>query len=156
MFSRSRKRNAASEQFTYLAQDTVLRGGLEAQGRVRVHGRVEGDVKVAGLLEVAAEGVIRGSLVEAADVRILGEVVADVVATGKIEIWEGGRLTGDVKAAALDIEEGAHFEGRSEMRPAGAVARLPEETRAGEERKGQEGSSAALPLGTAARAEPGD
>ena len=103
----------------------MVRGDLEAAGRVRVHGTILGNVKAEGVLEVAAEGSIRGERVEAEHVRILGSVEALVAASGKVEIWRGGSLDGDVRAASLDIEEGASFTGRSEMRPAGAPPALP-------------------------------
>ncbi|HEX7021382.1 MAG TPA: polymer-forming cytoskeletal protein, partial [Trueperaceae bacterium] len=47
-------------------------------------------------------------------------IKANVDVKGKIEIWKEGRLEGDVRACALDIEEGATFLGRSEMSPDGA------------------------------------
>ncbi|HKI58885.1 MAG TPA: polymer-forming cytoskeletal protein [Trueperaceae bacterium] len=128
MLGRSRKRNqekAASEPFTYIHRGTKLIGDLEAQGRVRVHGTVQGNVRISGVLEVAEAGVIEGENVEADEVKILGRVRANVNARGKIEIWKDGQLEGNVRATALDIEEGASFTGRSEMVPAGK-GRLPE------------------------------
>ncbi|HEX7002972.1 MAG TPA: polymer-forming cytoskeletal protein [Trueperaceae bacterium] len=125
MFSRKGKGRRGNEPFTYIHEGTVVRGDLEATGRVRVHGTVHGNVTVEGVLEVAAEGSIKGERVEAEQVRILGTVEALVAASGKVEIWRGGSLDGDVRAASLDIEEGASFTGRSEMRPAGARPALP-------------------------------
>lgn len=109
------KKSGASEPFTYIHQDTTLVGDLEARGRVRVHGTVRGNVTVAGVLEVAEAGLIEGDQVRADEVKIIGRVHANVDAKGKIEIWRKGSLVGDVRAAALDIEEGASFTGRSEM-----------------------------------------
>jgi cytoskeletal protein CcmA (bactofilin family) len=108
------------EPFTYLHAGTTVRGSLEANGRVRIHGTVEGDVRVDGVLEVAEGGVITGSVVEADEVRVLGTVHADVTARERMEIWKDGRVEGDISAAVLDIEEGATFVGRSLM---GAAAR---------------------------------
>jgi cytoskeletal protein CcmA (bactofilin family) len=125
MFARKGKgRRGSGEPFTYVHEGTVVHGDLEAAGRVRIHGTVLGNVTVTGLLEVASEGTIRGDRVEAEQVRILGTVEAIVTAVGKVEIWRGGRLEGDVRAASLDIEEGASFTGRSEMRPPGAPPAL--------------------------------
>lgn len=123
MFRRKPKAQSEAvrkEPFTYIHRGTTLLGQLIGEGRVRVHGTVKGDVKVTGVLEVSQAGVIDGELVEADEVKILGRVRADVVAGGKVEIWNGGELVGDVRAAALDIEEGARFTGRSEMVGAGA------------------------------------
>jgi len=129
MLGRSRKQNqekAASEPFTYIHRGTKLIGDLEAQGRVRVHGTVMGNVRVSGVLEVAEAGVIEGEHIEADEVKILGKVRANVDARGKIEIWKDGQLEGDVRATALDIEEGASFTGRSEMIGHKGTPRLPE------------------------------
>jgi cytoskeletal protein CcmA (bactofilin family) len=123
---RSKGRRNGGEPFTYIHEGTTVHGDLEAAGRVRIHGTVLGNVIVAGVLEVAAEGTIRGERVEADQVRILGAVEAMVSAAGKVEIWRGGQLTGDVRAASLDIEEGASFTGRSEMRPPGTPPALPD------------------------------
>ncbi|MEJ2290730.1 MAG: polymer-forming cytoskeletal protein [Deinococcales bacterium] len=122
----------ASEPFTYIHRGTKLVGDLEASGRVRVHGTVQGNVRVTGILEVAEAGIIEGDRVEADEVKILGKVRANVDAKGKIEIWKDGLLEGDVRASALDIEEGASFTGRSEMTAGGRAApRLPESASAG-------------------------
>jgi len=118
---------AAAEPFTYIHRGTTVQGDVEASGRVRVHGTIQGNVRVHGVLEVAETGVIEGDAVEAEEVKILGRVRANVVAKGKIEIWKDGQLDGDVQAAALDIEEGARFTGRSDMRAEhpGETPRLP-------------------------------
>ena len=113
---------ASREPFTYVHRGTVIIGEVVATGRVRVHGEIRGDVKIDGVLEVAESGSVDGALVEAREVKVLGRVKADVVAGGKVEIWKGGVLIGDVRASALDIEEGATFNGFSHMRAEGVAA----------------------------------
>ena len=103
------------EAVTYVHEGTIVRGSIEASGRVRVHGTVLGDVRVDGVLEVAEGGLVEGATIHAAEVRVLGTVRAAVTATRKVEIWKDGTLEGDVATAALDIEEGATFVGRSVM-----------------------------------------
>lgn len=118
MFGRPRKAQGDGERrepFTYVHRGTTVVGELDAEGRVRVHGTVRGNVRVRGVLEVAEAGVVEGDRIDADEVKILGRVVATVHARGKVEIWKGGELVGDVRAASLDIEEGARFTGRSEM-----------------------------------------
>jgi cytoskeletal protein CcmA (bactofilin family) len=118
------EKTKSSEPFTYIHRGTTIVGDLEAKGRVRIHGTVRGNVRVSGMLEIAEAGVVEGELIEADEVKIIGTVRASVHARGKIEIWKDGRLEGDVQAAALDIEEGASFTGRSDMNRA-ATAQLP-------------------------------
>lgn len=103
------------EPFTYVHRGTVIIGEVSGTGRVRVHGEVRGDVRIDGVLEVAESGSVEGDVIEAREVKVLGRVEADVVASGKVEIWKGGVLVGDVTAPALDIEEGATFNGFSHM-----------------------------------------
>ncbi len=107
------RRDDAREPYSYVDAETTVEGTVTASGRLRVDGRVRGEVRVEGVLEVAPGGRIEAGPVHAADVRIAGEVVADVRASGTVELWNGGRLEGDVRAASLDIEEGATFLGRS-------------------------------------------
>jgi cytoskeletal protein CcmA (bactofilin family) len=149
MLGRSKKQKqpetTASEPFTYIHRGTRLVGDLEASGRVRVHGTIMGNVRVAGVLEVAEAGTIEGDSVEADEVKILGKVRANVDAKGKIEIWKDGLLEGDVRASALDIEEGASFTGRSEMTANGRAApRLPESAAGGNRPTLQQETTATL------------
>lgn len=127
MFRRTAKpatSNQQAQNITFISRGTVLTGNLSAQGRVRVHGRIHGNVTVDGVLEVAEDGVIEGELIRAHEVTILGVVKANIEVKGKIEIWQNGRLDGDIKARALDIEEGASFTGRSDMGAEKAVVQL--------------------------------
>jgi len=117
----------AREPFTYIHRDTLLTGELVAKGRVRVHGTLQGNVRVTGVLEVAESGVVEAETLMADEVKIIGTVRAgQLVVSGKVEIWKGGELVGDVRAAALDIEDGARFTGRSEMTSDEGVGPVPE------------------------------
>lgn len=109
------RKKPIAEPFSYIHSGTRITGNVTVQGRMRVHGTIHGNVEVDGLLEVAETGIITGERVVAHEVKILGRVQADVIASAKIEIWQSGQLEGNVCAAALDIEEGAVFIGRSEM-----------------------------------------
>ena len=135
MFKRSDQKQTTQaqtgEEWTLINRNTTIEGTLKAQGRVRIHGNVLGDVHVDGVLEVAEEGIIEGSIVYADEIKIIGRVKANVETPGKIEIWQKGQLEGDVRAKALDIEEGAMFIGRSDMRPIEKLAAsLPASTQA--------------------------
>lgn len=102
----------AREPYSYLHPATIVDGTVHAE-RLRVDGTVRGSVEVEGLLEIAPGGRVEGGPVHARDVRIAGTVVGDVRAEGTVEIWPGGALEGDVRAGALDVDEGGRFLGRS-------------------------------------------
>jgi len=127
MFKRNDQKQTPSqaqstEEWTLINRNTTVEGTLKAQGRVRIHGNIYGDVHVDGILEVAEEGIIEGNMVYADEIKIIGRVKANIETPGKIEIWQKGQLEGDVRAKALDIEEGAMFIGRSDMRPVEKVS----------------------------------
>lgn len=105
-----------AEPFTYINQGTEISGNIVAKGRVRIHGILRGNVTVEGVLEVAEDGLVEGEKIVADEVKIIGHVKANIEAKVKVEIWQKGILEGDVRANALDIEEGATFIGRSDMR----------------------------------------
>jgi cytoskeletal protein CcmA (bactofilin family) len=100
------------EPYSYLHPGTIVEGDVRAE-RLRVDGTVRGSVVVEGVLEVAPGGRVEGGPVHAHDVRIAGAVRADVRAEGTVEVWRDGLLEGDVRAGALDVDEGGRFLGRS-------------------------------------------
>lgn len=125
MFGRASKaQQSTHEPFTYIQKGTTVEGNISVHGKIRVVGQVHGNITVDGVLEVAESGLVEGEFIRAEHVVIVGTVKANIDARGKIEIWKKGRLEGDVRAAALDIEEGASFTGRSEMRPSEALPEL--------------------------------
>lgn len=113
---------AVNEPYTYIHKDTVFEGSLSAMGRVRVAGTIKGNINVEGVVEVTEGGLVEGDLLQADTVIIIGQVRANVQASQKMEIWKKGTLQGDVRASAIDIEEGATFIGRSDMRPAAELS----------------------------------
>ncbi len=106
------RRGDPREPYSYLHPSTTVEGDVHA-ARLRVDGTLRGSVVVEGLLEVAPGGRVEGGPVRAHDVRIAGAVIADVRAEGTVEVWRDGRLEGDVRAGALDVDEGGRFLGRS-------------------------------------------
>lgn len=92
-----------------VAADLVVTGNLSSKGEIRVHGRVEGNIRCDTLL------ISKGA-----------EVVGDVVATsarlcggtnGKITadtvfVTKTARIQGDIHHNSVSIEHGAQVEGR--------------------------------------------
>ena len=111
MLRRGRERAA----YTYVAVGTTVEGTVVASGRVRIDGVVRGEVRVDGPVEVGPDGEVVAPSLHARSLRVAGTVRADVHADATVEVWRGGVLEGDVRAAALDVEPGARFDGRSIM-----------------------------------------
>lgn len=117
-----------ADPFTYIHQGTEIQGDLVGKGRVRIHGTVRGNISVEGVLEIAEDGLVEGQTIAADEVKIIGHVKANVEARVKVEIWQKGILEGDIRSVALDIEEGATFIGRSDMRAPTQTLAVPNTT----------------------------
>lgn len=96
-----------------IAAGTVIRGRIEADGDLDVHGQVEGAISVGGQLTIGQDGLIKSDL-SGQRVAIAGAVVGDVSATESIVLEAGSRTQGDLSAPSLGIRPGALIRGRIE------------------------------------------
>jgi cytoskeletal protein CcmA (bactofilin family) len=104
-----------------LGNGLAVRGRVHGEGDLRIEGSIEGDVRVAGHLELAGQGSVTGR-VEASAITVAGDLEGDVHTEGAVHIAAGGSLRGDVAAAELSLDEGGRFNGRVD-----AEFDLPEE-----------------------------
>jgi len=99
-----------------IAEGTRLEGKVTLDRVSRVHGHLLGDIEATeGSLFVLAEtglieGVLRGD-----SIVIDGFVRGDIEATTRVVISGTGRVVGDIRAPAVRIDFGAHFEGKITM-----------------------------------------
>lgn len=107
---------------TLLAKGVELKGEIRIDGTVRIDGRLEGDVHTKGEVIVGEDGVVTGSI-HADSLISSGRIKATVTATGKIQLLKTAILIGEVHCPIMLMEEGAKFQGMSDM---GATA-WPEE-----------------------------
>ena len=91
-----------------ISADIVLHGALETTGDIHLDGRVEGNVRSAGLV-VGDEAVIQGEVV-ADDVTVRGCIRGRLRAR-KVLLCAGARVEGDVLYGTFVAEAGARFEG---------------------------------------------
>ena len=93
---------------------TIIKGELTGDEDVVVEGTVEGEIRVAKAVLVAASGLVKAS-VSAQSIVVSGEIVGDCQASQRVEIQATGRLTGNIRAPKIVIAEGAVFKGNSDM-----------------------------------------
>lgn len=103
---------------TVIGRGTHFNGSLTAVGTLRIDGKVEGQIVHRGDVVIGETGVVEASI-QARNVTIAGEVRGGIEAEGKLELVATGKLSGDIKAGALIISEGALFQGSSAMSRAG-------------------------------------
>lgn len=92
----------------------VIDGTLQAQGSLRIEGRVLGRVHTKGLLELAPSGAVTSDVI-GGKVAVAGTVDGNVTGTERVDLLAGARLSGNVRAPRLTIADGATFRGKVEM-----------------------------------------
>jgi cytoskeletal protein CcmA (bactofilin family) len=102
------------ENITLLARGVVLKGEIRVDGTVRIDGRLEGDLRTTGTVVVGEDGVVTGSITTGTLING-GKIQATVTASEKVQLLKTGILMGEVHASTFSIEEGARFQGQSDM-----------------------------------------
>ena len=97
-----------------LGKDSFFKGDLESPGGVRIDGKFEGNIKSAGNVEVGQTGNFNG-IIKAGTVVIGGIVTGNIIADKRLEVLSTGKIYGDVKTQLFKLDEGAVFEGSSDM-----------------------------------------
>jgi cytoskeletal protein CcmA (bactofilin family) len=107
---------------TLLAKGVELRGEIKVDGTVRIDGRLEGEVHTKGEVIVGEDGMITG-MIFAGSVISSGRIKATITATERIQLLKTAILIGEVHCPVMAMEEGAKFQGTSDM----GVAAWPDE-----------------------------
>ena len=107
---------------TLLAKGVELRGEIKVEGTVRIDGRLEGAVHTNGEIIVGEDGVVKGAI-SVGSLISSGRIEATVTATGRVQLLKTAILIGEVDCPIMLMEEGAKFQGVSDM----GVTAWPEE-----------------------------
>ena len=106
--------NVGQDAVTIISTGVILEGKISSNGNVRIDGQVKGNINAKGNVTVGAEGEVDGEIF--AQVIMLGGKVSGSVNAGEKVILEStSSLKGDIITKILVIEEGAVFEGTSNM-----------------------------------------
>ena len=97
-----------------IGPDMIVVGDLRGAGEVRIEGEIGGDV-FAQIVSVGEGGLVHGS-VFAETAHIAGTVEGRVEAVS-VSVARGARIDGSITHNELDIEPGAHIDGRRPWRP---------------------------------------
>ncbi len=102
-------RRDGQNKFTLGSGDS-LEGKLTYAGSINVQGRVEGELRIGGNVEVATGATVK-ALVDASSVTLRGDVEGPVTAREKVILGRSAKLNGDITAKRLQIEDGASLNG---------------------------------------------
>ena len=110
-------------RLSIIGPEVIISGDLATDAQLHVDGRIDGNVRCAGLCQGEA-GIIAGNII-ADEARLAGTVEGTV--SGRSVIVEAtARIMGDVTYETISIEAGAGIEGRLARRA--ALAPSAEET----------------------------
>lgn len=121
-----------------LSSDVEIKGSIKFQSELIVDGKVEGEITSPGVLTVGENAEIRGEI-KTKSVTVLGKVQGNITVDERCELKTHAQLIGDLKAARLQIEEGATFVGKSEVTPNKVAQMKPEIVRSGDQQKAASG-----------------
>jgi cytoskeletal protein CcmA (bactofilin family) len=102
------KRAARSAAPSIISSDLVVQGTLTSTGDIQIDGRVEGDVRSAGLV-IGDKAFIQGEIL-ADDVTVRGRVQGGIRAR-KVLLCTTSHVEGNILHEAFAVEAGAFFEG---------------------------------------------
>jgi cytoskeletal protein CcmA (bactofilin family) len=105
---------SSSTELNFFGNGTVVDGTIRTTNSVRVDGKVKGKLICKNTLTVGVNGVIEGE-VEAKNAIVGGKINGKIKVAEKLVLESKSVLIGDLKASKLLIDEGAVFEGTSDM-----------------------------------------
>ncbi len=106
--------NIGEDAVTIISTGVLLEGKISSNGNVRIDGQVNGNINAKGNVTVGAQGEIDGEI-NAQIIMLGGRVSGSVIAGEKVILESTSSLKGDIITKILVIEEGAVFEGTSNM-----------------------------------------
>ena len=101
---------------TILSPNSVMRGELALESDAVLMGRFDGDLRVAGTVELAGAAEVSGTII-AGTVAIAGKVDADVIAQQGVEMLAGSKLAGRLFSTRISVCEGGEYEGEINVGP---------------------------------------
>ena len=106
--------DSGSTELNFLGGGTKIDGTIRTENSVRIDGSLKGKLICKNTLTVGANGVIEGE-VQAKNAIIGGRIEGKIKVEEKLVLETKSRLVGELKANNLIIDEGAIFEGTSNM-----------------------------------------
>jgi cytoskeletal protein CcmA (bactofilin family) len=101
---------------TVLGPKSSFKGELALDSDATIDGRFEGDLRVAGMLDLLKASRVTGTII-AGNLGVAGQVDADVIAEQGIELKAGAKLIGRLFSTRISVSEGGEYEGEINIGP---------------------------------------
>ena len=106
--------SSSSTELNFLGAGTVVEGTIRTDNSVRVDGKIKGKLICKNTLTIGVNGEIDGE-VQAKNAIVGGKIKGKVSIAEKLVLESKSVLIGELKASKLIIDEGAVFDGTSDM-----------------------------------------
>jgi len=106
--------NKMTNELNLIGVGTFVEGTVETKGSLRIDGRVKGAVKAGETLTIGGKGEVSGEI-QARMAVVGGRIEGDIRVEEKLVLETNSVLIGNLKAKKLVIDEGALFQGKSDM-----------------------------------------
>ena len=107
-----------------IGRGTVVTGDIRAESSIRIDGKVKGKIDCKNTVNVGESGEVEGD-VQAVNAVISGKVKGKLIVKQKVNLESKSSFTGELKAAKLIVDEGALFNGTSDMGGETSAPALP-------------------------------
>ncbi len=102
------------QEVTIVGQGAKLEGTVVSAGSLRIDGQVKGQINADGDVMLSPQSQVDADI-RAENVSVAGRFKGSIVVKGKAAIARGGRVDGNITSKTLIVEEGAVFQGQSQM-----------------------------------------
>ncbi len=97
-----------------IGRGTVVVGDIQAESSIRIDGKVKGKINCKNTVNIGESGEVEGD-VQAVNAVISGKVKGKLIVKQKVNLESKSSFTGELKAGKLIVDEGAIFNGTSDM-----------------------------------------
>ena len=107
-------KNSSGMLTSIISKDVEINGDINISGDILIYGKISGNIQSTGIINTAQGSSVDGDI-KAKKIFISGSINGNLDIMNKAIIESTGQLNGNIKAAIITIEEGAHFDGMCNM-----------------------------------------
>lgn len=104
----------AEGSLSIIAKGTCLTGDVDADGVVKIEGKVVGNVRAARQVLIGKEGQVEGDI-QSLEVIVGGHVHGSIQADERVELQASCTVVGDIATRRVLVEEGSRLDGALRM-----------------------------------------
>jgi cytoskeletal protein CcmA (bactofilin family) len=113
IMAKSKGKNSGLENF--IPEGTEINGSLNAPSNLRIEGKLEGKVVLAGKLTLGSSGKIIGD-VECKNAKIDGLIEGNLLAADLLQMSSGSKIIGNTVSAKIILGENCQISGSMKLK----------------------------------------